>query len=150
MSFWEDWEDGWADFWTCPDPTIVDRKMFRGDTLTFQIQIFQPYPFQNSPQNLTGWFLQFTLKRWFPDQDPQALAVSKSTGVAPNVIVFPNGLSAGLVQVSSGPSNTLTLGDGIVRGVYDIQGIDPSGNVTTLEIGRMRIMPDVTRAIVPS
>jgi hypothetical protein len=100
--------------------------------------------------NLTGWFVQFTAKRWVADYDNQAVAVSKSTGTAPNIITFPTGVSTGLVQVSVGPLNTITLGDGQTHLVYDVIAIDPSGNKHTLEAGTWEIEPGVTRATTPS
>lgn len=142
-------EDEWGEECRC-DPSVVFRRMKRGDTLQFQIQVYQPAPASSAPQSLIGWFLQFTAKRWYADQDSQAIAVSKTTGVAPNVITFPFGAQTGIVQVSVGPLNTITLQDGKVRLVYDVQAIDPVGNVTTVEEGRLLVTPDVTRATVPS
>jgi hypothetical protein len=131
------------------DPSVVDRWMYRGDTLLFQVQVYQPPPASSAPQNLTGWFLACMVKKQFADTDALAVAVSKTTGVAPNIITFPFGAAAGIIQVSIGPLNTITLGDGITRLVYDIQCIDPSGNVTTVERGRLNVRPDVTRATAP-
>ncbi len=146
---WDDWEwereDG-SDF--C-NPGIVDRWSYRGDSLIYQVQIYQPPPAQFAPQNLTGWFFAATAKRNLADQDNQAVAVSKTTGTIPNIITYPNGASAGVIQVSFGPLNTITLGDSKVRLYYDIQGIDTSGNVTTVERGRWTVLPDVTRSTSP-
>ena len=137
------YEDEREDY-ECCDRELLRSK--RGDTLAFQVQIYRPYPFQNSPQDCTGWFVQFTAKRQYADQDAQAVATSKTTGTAPNIITFPQGVTTGLAQISVGPLNTITLGDGPTRLVYDVQVIDPVGNVTTVEEGIWTVRPDVTRA----
>ena len=133
---------------TC-DPGIVERFSARGDTLVFQIQVYQPPPANTAPQNLTGWFLQFTAKYQTADQDNQAVAISKTTGVSPNIITFPFGITTGIAQVSAGPLNTITLGDGKTRLVYDVVAIDPSGNKTQVERGRWTIRAGSTRTTVP-
>jgi hypothetical protein len=154
-------------------PEIVRRKGFRGDTLVFQVQFFQPgvqtlAPFlqryrrdgapstvamqaatpSGNPQNITGWFIACLLKYQTADQDNQAVATSKTTGVAPNIITIVNA-AAGIAQVQFGPLNTIALADGPIRLVYDVQGIDPSGNVYTGEHGEYLVFPDVTRATAP-
>lgn len=134
----------------CCDPGIVNRRSYRGDTLTFQLTVYQPPPAQSAPQDLTGWFVQFTAKKQHADQDPQAVAVSKTSGTAPNVVTFPFGAPRGILQVMVGPLNTITLGDGRVRLVYDVQIIDPAGNVTTVERGVWTVEPDVTRSTTRS
>jgi len=128
----------------------IVRESKRGDTLVFQVLVLQPFPACNAPQNLTGWFLQFTAKYQYADQDNQAVAISKTTGVFPNIITLPMGPATGIAQVSVGPLNTITLGDGLTRLVYDVQTIDPFGNVATVEEGKWIVRPDVTRATTPS
>src|SRR5579863_274172 len=114
--------------WDECDPSVVRRESFRGDTLVFQIQVYQPPPNNGAPQNLTGWWVGFMAKKQDADQDSQAVAASSTLTAAPNVVTFPNGASSGLVQVSIGPLNTITLGDGRVRLRYAVKVIDPSGN----------------------
>jgi hypothetical protein len=151
-----------------------DLRTYRGDTLVFFVQAWapaQPQPTEmherqvlqvspsasplgmqvpsRIPQNLTGWFLQFTAKKQTADGDNQAVAVSKTTGVAPNVITFPNGAVAGLTKVSVGPLSTAGLGDGDVRLVYDLIGIDPSGTRTVLRHGRWTVTPTASNTTVP-
>jgi hypothetical protein len=139
-----EWEEG------CRRRGRVARKSYRGDTLAFQVQVLQPPPSCSAPQNLTGWFLQSTAKYSYADQDSQAVAIAKSTGVFPNIITFPNGLLAGLIQVSFGPLNTITFADGPTRLQCDIKAIDPSGNVTTIEPWEWLVLPTATRATTPS
>jgi|SRR5271157_2655503 len=138
--------DDWSDDDDAREDGTVEREMYRGDTLTFLLQFVQPGT--RAPQDMTGWFVQFTAKRQYADQDSQAVLVAKTTGSAPNVVTFPNGVTTGLAQISAAAGATVSLGDGVVRLVYDVQTIDPEGVVRTAERGRLKVLPDVTRAIV--
>jgi hypothetical protein len=139
--------------WCCDEERApapeVERSVFAGDSLIFQVQVYQPPPASAAPQNLTGWSLQFTAKMQYADTDSLAVAISKTTGVSPNVITFPNGAATGLIQVAVGPLAFQTLGSARVRLVYDIKTIDPSGNVTTIERGRLVVWPAATDTTVP-
>jgi hypothetical protein len=172
---YDDYADDWERERCGCDPELVPRRSMRGDTLLFNVQVYAPgtmnldsseSPLSRSlvpgsralsaprpssvPQNLTGWFLQFTAKYQTSDLDSQAVAVSKTTGTTPNVITFPRGAAAGLALVSVGPLNTITLADGPTRLTYDVIAIDGSGNRYTLERGVWTIRAGATRATTPS
>jgi hypothetical protein len=172
---YDDFQDDWERERCACDPELVLRRSMRGDTLLFQVQVYAPgvmnpdgaesplsralipgsralsAPRPSSvPQNLTGWFLQFTAKNQTSDQDSQAVAISKTTGTTPNVITFPRGAAAGLVLVSVGSLNTITLADGPTRLVYDVIGVDGAGNRSTLERGLWTVRAGATRATSPS
>jgi hypothetical protein len=149
-----DWDDpnwsepGWANpgGGCCDDTRLVSR---RADTLVFQFQVYQPPPACSAPQNLTGWWVGFIAKYEYADQDNQAVASASTLTSFPNVVTFPNGAATGLVQVSIGPLNTITLGDGPTRLVYACKVIDPSGNVTTVREGQWVVLPSPMRATTP-
>lgn len=133
----------------CPPSGVTNLESKRGDSLIFQVQVYQPPPASSAPQDMTGWYAQFTAKYQTSDQDSQAVAISKTTGVSPNIITFPNGVRTGLMQIASGPLNTVSFGDGPTRLTYVVKVIDPSGNVTTVQYGTWTVTPTAMRATTP-
>jgi hypothetical protein len=133
------------------------RRMLRGDTLAFTVQVLvnpttgeygtvwpaEPQPYNTAPVNLTGWRVIFTAKYEVPDWDNQAVAqLDNETlgGVVATGVV-------GTTSVTMPPTATVGFADTATTLVYDLQGIDPSGNVHTFETGRLRVRADVTRVI---
>jgi len=169
------WDDGWgiggdeessrsAGCAACGCPCACGFRIFRkrppirrGDTLGFQIQALsnaqtgqygaiwpgEPMPPNTAPVNLAGWRVIFTAKYEFPDWDNQA--VWQLDNEMLGGVSTPG--TGGGVSVSGPAINTTGFGDGPVRLVYDVQGIDSSGNVHTFETGSLPVLPDVTRAI---
>jgi hypothetical protein len=123
----------------------VERKMFRGDTLAFQVQVFQSPPFNTVPQNLTGWTLWFTVK--FNTQDPDNIAVFQGTNLTNPPGVTINNYAQGLATPSMPPVSTRGFPDGVTSLFYDVQAMDPSGNIYTVEAGTVDVLPDVTNNI---
>ena len=143
----------------------LKRPVRRGDTLQFTAQVFsaspaqglyRPYtagiippycgtpPARTAPQNITGWTGYCTLKRH--EQDADAAAVYQATSLVGGGMVYPSPAS-GVLQVTVPPSATYQMADGELSVYYDIQLIDPSGNVWTVEDGVFEVEADITRAI---
>lgn len=134
--------------------------MFRGDTLQFGVVVYAPTQFPSSqlgyctrcceapPQNLSGWFVWCTLKKYLPN--PDLLAVAQVTSQPAS---FPLGggilVAApllGQAHVTIPPAATQGFPDSDVLLEYDVQTQDPSGNIFTVERGTVVVEPDVTNA----
>ena len=132
------------------------RKMRRGDTLQFSITVLlnpqtgeygsawpgESFPPNTAPVNLTGWRVIFTAKYELPDWDNMAVAQLDNEMIGG--VVTPD--TGGAVQVTMPAQATMCFADGATRLVYDVECIDPSGNVHTPETGKLVVHPDVTRA----
>jgi hypothetical protein len=131
------------------------RKMRRGDTLQFNLQVFQntftleygtvwpgeaPPP-NCVPVNLTGYRVWFTAKYEYPDWDNQSVA--QLDNMALGGVTTPGTL--GQVSVTMPSLATQGFADGPTRLVYDLQ-VELSGVVSTPEEGRLTVNPDVTRS----
>jgi hypothetical protein len=133
------------------------RRMRRGDTLAFTLTVLmnpttgeygamwpgEQQPFNTTPVNLTGWRVIFTAKYETPDWDNQSVAQLDNQTLG-GVTAAGTG---GVVVVSMPPTATVGFADTTTTLVYDLQGIDASGNVHTFETGRLRVLADVTRVI---
>jgi hypothetical protein len=125
------------------------RRMRRGDTYVFEIQIFAPPPFGSqpgvvgTPQDITGWFLWFTVKYNYADPDVAAVAQS-TTGNSLIVLTTP---TAGLATVTMPAVNTSLFPDAPFKLLYDIQTKDTTSRISTVESGILIVSPDVTRAL---
>jgi hypothetical protein len=121
-----------------------DISFPRGDTYAFEVVAKRPDPATGFLQviDLTAGKAWFTAKRTVSDQDASAtIALSTTTsGVA---IVDALG---GRVRVTIPPAPTLALPDNPVNLRYDVQVMDSTGNVTTVQTGICSVVPDVTRA----
>ncbi len=145
------WQETWEAFQhECRQDEVVPRWSYQGDTLIFQVQVLQPPPADQAPQNITGWFFRFLAKLNLADQDNQAIATSQTDTLFPDIITLPFGAPAGILQVQSGPSHTIGLGSGHVKLHYVVKGIDTLGNVATLETGRWLLRPSSMLSTIPS
>jgi len=122
-------------------PLYVEREMFRGDTLTFELALTNPKT--GAPLDITGAKIWFTAKNNYVDPDNQAVIAldTVSGGVAITDAV------RGLARVDVPPLATRSFPDGPVKTVYDVQIKDAAGIVTTVESGTLKVWPDVSRAI---
>ena len=129
---------------------MADRTMFRGDTLVFDVQVFQAPQFgappgtPTPPQNITGWFMWFTAKFHASDADSQA--VSQVTSAPLGGIVFVDALS-GRAEITMPAIATRSFPDGPVALIYDVQTKDLLGRISTVDAGTLTVNPDATRAI---
>lgn len=133
------------------------HKMKRGDSLVFTRQVVRdaitnvlstvaigdPIPPGCVPQDITGYFFWFTAK--FNTQDPDIRAVSQLTTTGGGV-TLPNP-GYGYLMVNMPPVATRGFPDGPVDLFFDIQAKPPSGIISTVDDGSIRVTPDVTNAI---
>ena len=120
---------------------MADYTMYRGDTLVLNIQVKDQY---GAPKNITGGRLFFTMKYTVVDMDNMAIAALTSTPANGIVIVSAPG---GTATVTMPPITTRSFADGPTTCVYDVQLIEQTGQVTTVEAGTVTVLPDVSRAI---
>lgn len=113
-------------------------EITRGDTTTLNVSCFQTDGV--TPLNITGYTLWFTAKYVVADADP---GVFQKTTTAGGITI--TNAAGGIATVSLVPTDTSSLA-GVVL-LWDLQGKDPSGNITTLASGTLTITADITRAI---
>jgi hypothetical protein len=130
---------------------MSERSMNRGDTLVFDLQVFQPIAgtSQQVPANITGWFVWFTVKRYVQDADNMAVAAvtTTPTSVPPGGSITIVDAFSGKLEVTMPAAATLLLPDGgTTKLVYDVQVKDLLGRIFTVDAGTIAVTPDVTRA----
>jgi hypothetical protein len=132
------------------------RRVRRGDTLSFTVTaaLFSTtseygtvwpgelYPPRTAPVSVLGWRVIFSAKHELPDWDNQC--VWQLDNETLGGVTTPSS-PTGQIQVVGPAINTTGFGDGVVRLVYDLEGIDGGGNVRTIESGVIVVLPDVTR-----
>ncbi len=106
--------------------------LFRGDTWTVDDR--QHTDDDGKAINITGYSIIFTLKESTSDTDADAVVQQGGT-----IVDAENGK----FKVVVGTGSTVNVDDG--RYYYDIQLESPSLEVTTFEIGTVRVRNDVTR-----
>jgi hypothetical protein len=135
----------------------MDRTMARGDTLSYNAQVFQhpqtgryvsvdvlaQPPEGYAPANITGFKLWFTAKNNLQDADTQAVS-QLSTTTSGITITTP---TVGQYSVAMPALATAAFPDGPVALFYDVQLMDGSGNIYTIDGGTLTVSPDVTRAL---
>jgi hypothetical protein len=106
--------------------------LVRGDDWTLKLNITE----NNQIVNITGYEYWFTLKSNIDSSDPGQVQAS----------TVASGLNAtnGIVYISV--PNTAT--HNIIAGTYnyDVQQIDTSNNITTILLGKVKVVKDVTRS----
>lgn len=120
----------------------VRRALVRGDTGVFDFDLVD---YLGVPQNLTltGVKVWFTVKYYLGDQDSQAVAqLTLGAGIATRDV-----LTSGRIRVTLPASVTQYVKDGTTRLYYDLQILDGTGRITTVEKGLFLVDPDVTRAV---
>lgn len=126
-----------------------DFSMFRGDTFPIQVQVTKvpvgsPPGTPPVPVDVTGWKFWFSVKRYYADPDNQAVFQTNSTdGTGAIVFTTP---TAGIITCTMPALATVNFPDAVTQLVYDVQGKDLSGNVSTVDVGTIEVTPDVTRA----
>lgn len=106
--------------------------LVRGDDWTLKLNITE----NGTVVNITGYEYWFTLKSNIDTADPGQVQVSTiATGAnATNGIVYINVPNASTYSVVPGTYN------------YDVQQIDTSNKITTILLGKVKVVKDVTRS----
>lgn len=135
----------------------ITREMKRGDTLVFDVQVFQAELFgqpdgtPTPPQNISGWFMWATFKRHYADPDNQAVCqvTSTPTSQPPDPtggIVFIDAVN-GKAEVTMPAIATVGFPDGPETLLYSVKVKDPTGRDFTVETGTVTVDPSATNAI---
>lgn len=120
------------------DHLSVNLKLVRGDTYSFQIAVI----LNGSPVDLSGGTLKLTAK--WDVRDTEANAVF--TLLSPSLGIVVTSATGGLATLTISPSQTIGLPDHQVNLPYDIQLTDFQGNIFTVMLGILSIVPDITTA----
>ena len=118
----------------------ADYLMLRGDTFRLKVHVKNQY---GAEKNITGSKVWFTVKCRFTDQDALAVSRADSTDASGDVVI--TDATRGYVDVRMQAFKTVTFPDTPVALVYDVQVLDASGDVITVERGLLTVTPDVTR-----
>jgi hypothetical protein len=108
--------------------------LVRGDDWTFKLTITS----SGSPVDITGYSYWFTLKTSDTDADPGAL---QTTTVAAGADAL-----NGIIYVTAANADTIGITPGTFY--YDIQQVDDLGAITTLLLGKVKVVRDITQSIV--
>jgi len=117
-------------------------RMTRGNTASFLITAVDS---TGQPLDLTGAGLWFTVKKRLSDSDVDAVIQKTTDGGG--ITVSDNPMS-GLATIAIDPDDTSglsTLGQTLH---WDLQIVGNTGDIYTLAIGLLRVVPDVTESIV--
>lgn len=109
------------------------KPLFAGDDYTFEFTLLQSDG--ETPEDLTGWTLKFTVKLAVTDADPGLVQKTATLADATN----------GRFDITL--VNTDVPGPGRILGLYDIQGTDGSGAACTLVHGCIEFLPNVTQTV---
>ena len=130
---------------TAPKGPRPPLELVRGDTWRYPFQIVDANT--KAVLDVTGWSFWFTAKWAVPNPDAQA-AIAQDCNVEGGnggiVLVAPT-QGQGIVTVL--PIVTRQFADGPECMEYDIQAMDLSSIITTVERGQQIVFPDITRAI---
>jgi hypothetical protein len=132
--------------------------MYRGDTLQFAARLVRDptgilsladlvcqLPPGTVVVDITGHTIMVTVKHYIPDPDAAAVWTLDNATAGGVTLVDP---TKGKFTVLGSATPTLQYPDGDTRLPYDVQDVDASGVVSTVEIGEITIMADVTRRLV--
>ncbi len=117
------------------------RRVERGDTVVIDYDLVDPD--LGAPLDLTlpGVKVWFTVKYYLDDKDVKALAqLTLGAGIATRDV-----LTSGRIRVTLPATVTAQVNEGATRLYYDLQVLDGTGRVTTVEKGLFVVEPDVTR-----
>jgi hypothetical protein len=128
-----------------PGPRRLHHEVFRGDTIQLPFQVVNRAT--RGPLDVTNWTMWFTAKYAVPNPDAQAaLAQDNIVDGGLGGIVFTDP-TTGQGVVTCQPIATRGYPDGPVHLEYDMQVQDAEGVITTVELGGMTVLPDVTESI---
>jgi hypothetical protein len=119
--------------------------MIRGDTRIVTTTISNLDANNNvvlGSSGVTGW--QFWMTAKYDPNDADSAAVFQILPAAFTVPTAGNASTPAVIQCSLPPSATANLPGHQVALVYDVQGVDTSGNVFTVDSGTLTVVADVT------
>lgn len=119
---------------------MADLQMYRGDTAPFVGAVTES---NGDPRDITTDTLFFTAKHSIADPDLDAV-IALETGSGIEATDPGNGIF--VVTVPPASTSGLDITEETVL-QYDVQLVDDSGGVFTIDRGTISIVPDVTRAI---
>lgn len=108
-------------------------KIRRGDTTTITLN----YTLNGVAVDLTGSTVYFTVKPTLPTDDSD-----DSTAVITEEVTSHSDPTNGQTVIPLSATQTTVTAGGYY---YDIQVKDASGNITTIDVGTVKVLPDVTR-----
>lgn len=120
---------------------MTDYAMKRGDTFKTTLYVKDV---NGSPQNVTGWIFWFTVKRFATDPDQNAIFQARSDDLSGAVTI--DVAVTGQVTVRMPAFSTRLFPDTPTRVVWDVQSKNVVGEIATVDEGKIKITPDVTRA----
>lgn len=110
-----------------------DLKDFaRGDDWTVRCTIRDA---EGQIVDITGYSYWMTLKSDVSSADPGQAQVGPVVAGSPDA-------SSGIIYITMPKSQTASLAPGVYN--YDIQQVDLSGDVTTLLLGKLNVVADIT------
>jgi len=121
---------------------VNNYRMTRGDTFRLEASIKNQF---GANKNITGAKVWFTVKREVIDFDTMAVFRADSSDGSGDVVI--TDATTGRVSIRMPANKTLFFPDTNVVLVFDVQILDASGIVITVERGTITVEPDVTRTI---
>lgn len=109
----------------------------RGDTIKVRVTVQR----DGAPVNLTGALFWLTAKRWMHQSDADALIQKSSAGGAV-VVAAP---ATGVAIITINPDDTAGFTDSLQLHC-DVQMVEQNGTVSTVALGTLTVLADVTRA----
>jgi hypothetical protein len=120
----------------------IRRRVIRGDTIQIDYDLVDS---NGTPIDLSNPLVKiwFTVKYWLRDADVYALAqpTLANGGILPRDVA-----ASGHIRVTIASTVTQYIAEGTTKLYYDLQVLDSTGTVTTLERGLFMVDPDVSRA----
>jgi hypothetical protein len=113
-------------------PGKVDLAIYQGDDTRFNVV----FSIAGSPVNLTGWSFAAQVRKVSADDDGGGAPLASFTCTITNP-------TAGIVEVVL--PHTQSENIDVKSAVWDLQGTDPAGSVTTFIAGAANVTLEVTR-----
>lgn len=120
---------------TCRNLTLSTRSMYRGDTYKFTATFKDS---AGDPIDITGYTVKFTARVNYPDKS----VVDDSDAAISTTALIPTGTD-GVAEFEIIPTQTQELD--IRDYFYDIQLKSPSGEVSTIGVGKFILLNEITR-----
>jgi hypothetical protein len=111
-------------------PTPLNIDLYRGDDYSWEFR----FTSAGTVQDITGWTIYFTVKRYITDADEDA--------IIQKIITTHTDPTNGISQVSLSHSETILFPVG--SWLYDVQIKTVAGEIYTLFKGSFKVIQDVT------
>jgi len=124
---------------------MSQQKMTRGDTLVINLVVRDSNT--GAAIAVPGWTFWFTVKRFISDPDEQAIFAAKTGDGSGGVVV--TDVNLGAVTATMPAICTRLFPDTPTKLLYDVQAMDATGVISTIDSGTIAIDPssDITRAV---